>query len=49
MQKVTVEAVNKILTQRKAFLKQLQANIAKAVVGADTLSSDGTQARLEEL
>ena len=31
------------------FLKQLQANIAKAVVNADTLSPDGIQARLEEL
>ncbi len=30
-------------------LKQLQANIAKAVVSADTLSPDGIQARLEEL
>ena len=49
LQEVTVKAVNKILTDRKAFLKQLQANIAKAVVGADTLSPDGIQARLEEL
>ncbi len=30
-------------------MKQLQQNIAKAVVGADTLSPDGIQARLEEL
>ena len=37
------------MTERGTFLKQLQANIAKAVVSADTLSPDGIQARLEEL
>ena len=30
-------------------MKQLQANIAKAVVSADTLSPDGIQERLSEL
>lgn len=49
LQEVTVKAINQILTERKVFLKQLQANIAKAMVGADTLSPDGIQARLEEL
>lgn len=49
LQDVTVKAINQILTERKAFLKKLQENIAKAVVGADTLSPDGIQARLEEL
>lgn len=49
LQEVTVKAINQILTERKVFLKQLQENIAKAVVGADTLSPDGIQARLEEL
>ncbi len=48
MQEVTVRAINQILTECKTFQKQLQANIAKAVVSADTLSSDGIQARLEE-
>ena len=49
LQEVTVKAINQILTERKVFQKQLQANIAKAVVSADTLSPDGIQARLEEL
>lgn len=49
LQKVTIKTINQILTEHKAFLKQLQTNIAKAVVNADTLSPDGIQARLEEL
>lgn len=49
LQEITIKAINKILTERKAFLKQLQANIAKAVVSADTLSPDGIQDRLSEL
>ncbi len=35
--------------KRKAFLKQLQENIARAVITTDTLSPDGIQARMEEL
>lgn len=49
LQEVTIKAIYHILTERGTFLKQLQANIAKAVVSADTLSPDGIQARLEEL
>ena len=49
LQEVTLKAINKILTERKVFLKQLQANIAKAVISADTLSPDGIQERLSEL
>lgn len=49
LQEITLKAINKILTERKVFLKQLQANIAKAVVSADTLSPDGIQERLSEL
>lgn len=49
LQEITIKAINKILTERKAFLKQLQANIAKAVVSADTLSPNGIQDRLSEL
>lgn len=49
LQEVTIKALNKILTERKAFLKRLQENITKAVVSADTLSPDGIQARLVEL
>lgn len=49
LQEITVKAINQILTERDFFLKTLQQNIAKAVVGADTLSPDGIQARLEEL
>ncbi len=49
LQEFTVKAINQILTERKVFLGQLQANITKAVVSADTLSPDGIQARLEEL
>lgn len=49
LKEVTVKAINQILTERKVFLKQLQENVAKAVVGADALSLDGIQARLDEL
>lgn len=49
LQEITVEAINQLLTDRDAFLKTLQQNIAKAVISADTLSPDGIQARLEEL
>lgn len=49
LQEITVKAINQILTERNFFLKTLQQNIAKAVVGADTLSPDGIPARLEEL
>jgi len=49
LQEVAIKAFNKILTERKAFLKQLQENIAKAVISADTLSPDGIKTRLLEL
>ena len=49
LEEVTVKALNQILSSRKDFLKQLQENIARAVVTTDTLSPDGIQARLEEL
>lgn len=49
LQEVTVKSINQILTKREIFLKTLQQNIVKAVVGADTLSPDGIQTRLEEL
>ena len=49
LEEVTVKALNQILSSRKVFLKQLQENIARAVVTTDTLSPDGIQARLEEL
>lgn len=49
LQEVTIKALNKILTERNVFLKQLQENIAKAVVSADTLSPDGIQAQLVKL
>ena len=49
LEEVTVKALNQILSSRKAFLKHLQENIARAVVTTDTLSPDGIQARLEEL
>ena len=49
LQEITVKSINQILTKRDVFLKTLQQNIVKAVVGADTLSSDGIQTRLEGL
>ena len=49
LQDVTINAINQILTECSTFMKQLQANTAKAVVSADTLSPDGIQTRLEEL
>ena len=49
LQEITVKAFNQILTEQDFFLKALQQNITKAVVGADILSPDGIQARLVEL
>ena len=49
LEDITVKAFNQILSNRKVFLKQLQENIARAVVTTDTLSPEGIQARMEEL
>lgn len=49
MQEVTVKAFNQILTDSDGFLRQMQENIAKAIMAADTMSPDGIQARLDEL
>jgi len=49
LQEVTVEAFNRILTDRDGFIRQMQENIAKAITTADTMSPDGIQARLDEL
>ena len=49
MQEVTVKSFNRILTDSDGFLRQMQENIAKAIMVADTMSPDGIQARLDEL
>ena len=49
LQEVTVEAFNRILTDRDGFIRQMQENIAKAITTADTMRPDGIQARLDEL
>lgn len=49
LQEVTVKAFNQILTDSDGFLRQMQENIAKAIMAADTMSPDGIQARLDEL
>lgn len=49
LQEVTVKAFNRILTDSDGFLRQMQENIAKAIMAADTMSPDGIQARLDEL
>lgn len=49
LQEVTVKAFNRILTDSDGFLRQMQENIAKAIIAADTMSPDGIQARLDEL
>ncbi|WP_304325735.1 hypothetical protein [Bifidobacterium thermacidophilum] len=49
MQEVTVKAVNRILTDSNDFLRQMQENIAKVIMAADTMSPDSIQTRLEEL
>jgi len=49
LQEVTVKAFNRILTDSNGFLQQMQENIAKAILAADTMSADGIQARLDKL
>lgn len=49
LQEVTVKAFNRILTDSDGFLRQIQENIAKAIIAADTMNPDGIQARLDEL
>ena len=49
LQEVTVKAFNRILTDSDGFIRQMQKNIAKAIIDADTMSPDGIQARLDEL
>lgn len=48
LQEVTVKAFNRVLTDSDGFLRQMQENIAKAIMAADTMSPDGIQARLDE-
>ena len=49
LQEVTGKAFNRILTDSDGFIRQMQENIAKAIMAADTMSPDGIQARLDEL
>lgn len=49
LQEVTVKAFNRILTDSNGFLQQMQENIAKAILAADTMSADGIQDRLDKL
>ena len=49
LQEVTVKAFNRIPTDSDGFIRQMQENIAKAIMDADTMSPDGIQARLDEL
>ena len=46
---VTTKAFNQILNDKDGFLRQMQENIAKAIIAADTMSPDGIQARIDEL
>ena len=46
---VTTKAFNQILNDKDGFLRQMQENIAKAIMAADTMSPDGIQARIDEL
>jgi ribosomal protein L29 len=49
LQKVTTKAFNQILNGKDGFIRQMQENIAKAIMDADTMSPDGIQARLDKL
>lgn len=49
LQEVTIKAVNRTLTDSDGFLRQMQENIAKVIMAADTMSPDNIQARLDEL
>ena len=49
LQKVTTKAFNQILNDKDGFIRQMQENIAIAIMAADTMSPDGIQARLDKL
>ena len=49
LQKVTTKAFNQILNDKDGFIRQMQENIAIAIMAADTMNPDGIQARLDEL
>lgn len=49
LKEVSVKAFNRIISDKDAFIRQMQENIAKAITTADTMSPDGIQARLDEL
>ena len=49
LQEVTVKAFNRILTDSDGFIRQMQENIAQAIMDADTMSPDCIQAGLDEL
>jgi site-specific DNA recombinase len=49
LQEISIKAMNKICSNRDSFIRQMQKNIAKAVVNANSLSPDGIQKRLDEL
>ena len=49
LQKVTTKAFSQMLNDKDGFSRQMQENIAKAIMDAGLMSPDGIQARLDEL
>ena len=49
LEQVVLEAINKVLCQKKDFMKKLQANITSVISGTDTLSPEVIDSRLQEL
>lgn len=49
LKEVALKAINRLCKDSDSFIKQMQENVAKAVVNTGTLSPEGIDKRLEEL
>ncbi|MQN01330.1 MAG: recombinase family protein [Lachnospiraceae bacterium] len=49
LKEISLKAINRIRADSDSFIKQIQENVAKAVMNNDSLSPEGLDKRLEEL
>ena len=49
LKEISLKAVNRICSDSDSFIRRMQENVARAVVGSGTLSPEGIDKRLEEL
>lgn len=49
LKEISLKAINQICNDSDSFINQIQENVAKAIVNADSLSPEGIDKRLEEL